>query len=127
MKERGYREEESETPAYRSEAEVQIARLLDCERIALRYEYPLAVMARERTRIWYPDFYRPEYGMMVEYCGRNDDPGDRERVEDKREFYRETGTDGVFRNKDSFQGDGPARILEQREDVLQKRMDRFYR
>jgi len=84
-------------------------------------------MDRERTRTWYPDFYRPEYGMIVEYCGMNDDPGYRKRVEHKREVYRETGTEGVFRNEDSFQGDGPGRILEQREEVLQKRMDRFYR
>lgn len=41
-------------PAYKSKAEIQIARLLDRERIAFRYEHPLAVIDRRMLRIWYP-------------------------------------------------------------------------
>ena len=38
-------------PAYKSKAEIQIARLLDRERIAFRYEHPLAVVDRGQTKI----------------------------------------------------------------------------
>ncbi len=127
MKERGYQKEVDETPAYRSKAEVQIARLLDREGIAFRYEHPLAVVDRKRTRIWYPDFYLPEYGMIIEYFGMNDDPGYRERAEHKMQVYRETGIEGVFLTEESLRGDWPARVVGQIEGVLRERMDRFCR
>jgi hypothetical protein len=127
MNVRSYREEGNETPAYRSKAEVQIARLLDREGIGYRYEQPLAVLDRDRTRIWYPDFYLPEYGMIIEYFGMNDDPGYRQRTEHKLAVYRQSGIEGVFLTEASLRGDWPARILGQIESVLQERMERFYR
>jgi hypothetical protein len=127
MKERGYQKEVDETPAYRSKAEAQIARLLDREGIAPRYEHPLAVVDREKTRIWYPDFYLPEYGMIVEYFGMNGDPGYSKRAKHKTEVYRKTGIEGVFLTEESFRGDWPGRILGQIEGILQGRLNRFYR
>ena len=124
---RGYRNEADERPAYRSKAEVQIARLLDREGIAFRYEHPLAVIDRQRTRIWYPDFYLPEYGMIIEYFGMNDDPGYRKRTEHKMQVYRETGIEGVFLTEESLRGDWPSRVVGQIEGILQGRLDRFYR
>lgn len=116
-----------ETPAYRSKAEVQIARLLDREGIAFRYEHPLAVIDRSRVRIWYPDFTLPEYGMIIEYFGMNDDPGYRRRAEHKIQVYWETGIEGVFLTEESLRGDWPARVVGQIEGVLQGRLDRFCR
>jgi len=127
MDERGYQEEENETPAYRSKAEVQIARLLDREGIAFRYEHPLAVIDRSRVRIWYPDFTLPEYGMIIEYFGMNDDPGNRRRAEHKMQVYQETGIEGVFLTEESFRGDWPARVVGQIEGILRERMERFCR
>jgi len=114
-------------PAYKSKAEVQIARLLDRERIAFWYEHPLAVIDRSKTRIWYPDFSLSGYGMIIEYFGMNDDPGYRKRTEHKMQVYRENGIEGVFLTEESFRGDWPARILRQIESILQGRLDRFYR
>jgi hypothetical protein len=48
---------------YRSKPELQIARLLEQNSIAYKYEHPMAVVDRGKTKIWYPDFYLPEYGM----------------------------------------------------------------
>ena len=127
MKDGGYQKEEDETPAYRSKAEVQIARLLDREGIAFRYEHPLAVSDRERIRIWYPDFTLPEYGMIIEYFGMNDDPGYRRRAEHKMQVYRETGIEGVFLTEESLRGDWPAKVVGQIEGILRERMDRFYK
>ena len=125
MEEERYQRENG-TPAYRSKAEVQIARLLDREGIRFRYEHPLAIIDRGRLRIWYPDFYLPEYAMIVEYFGMNGDPGYREQAEHKVQVYRETGIDGVFLTEESFTGDWPGRILGEVEGILQGRLDRFY-
>jgi hypothetical protein len=76
-------------PPYKSKAEIQIARLLDRERIAFRYEHPLAVIDRDKTKIWYPDFSLSDYGMIIEYFGMNDDSGYRKRAERKMQVYRE--------------------------------------
>jgi hypothetical protein len=88
-------------PTYRSKAEVQIARLLDREDIGFRYEHPMAVVDHGKTKIWYPDFYLPEYGMTIEYFGRNGDPGYEKRAEHKMDVYRETGIEGVFLTEES--------------------------
>jgi len=113
-------------PAYRSKAEIQIARLLDRERIAFRYEHPLAVIDRRMLRIWYPDFSLSHYGMIIEYFGMNGDPGYRKRSEHKVQVYRENGIDGLFLTEESFKGDWPAQIIGQIKGILQRRLDRFY-
>lgn len=127
MKEKGCRGETEKAPAYRSRGEIQIARLLDREGIGYRYEHPLAVVDRGRTRIWYPDFHLPEYGMIIEYFGMNGDPEYRKRAEHKMQVYREIGIEGVFLTEESLRGDWPGKILGQIEGVLQRRLDRFYR
>jgi hypothetical protein len=113
-------------PPYKSKAEVQIARLLDREQIAFRYEHPLAVIDRSKTRVWYPDFSLSDYGMIIEHFGMNDDPGYRKRAEHKMEVYRQNGIEGVFLTEESFKGDWPTRIVGQIEGILQERLDRFY-
>ena len=50
---------------YKSWGEEQIARLLDRNRITYQYEYPVAVVDRGKTRIYYPDFRLPEYGLIL--------------------------------------------------------------
>jgi hypothetical protein len=83
---------------YRSRAEVRIAGLLDREGIAYRYEHPLAVVDQNKTRIWYPDFCLPEYGMILEYFGINGDAEYDRRTEHKMRVYETTGVEGVFLN-----------------------------
>jgi hypothetical protein len=116
-----------ERPVYKSQAEVQVARLLDRERIAFQYEHPLAVIDRHKTRIWYPDFTLCDYGMIIEYFGMNADPAYHKRTEHKMRVYRDNGIQGVFLTEELFHGDWPARILGQIESILRGRLDRFYR
>lgn len=111
---------------YKSRGEEQIARLFERNGIAYRYEQPVAVVDRGKTRVWYPDFYLPEYGMIIEYFGVNGDPGYNERTKHKREVYKRTGIEGVFLTNESFKGDWPRRIMSQIEGILKKRLDRFY-
>ena len=127
MTEQHYHQRQTnEGPGYRSRAEVRIAGILDREEIAYRYEHPLAVVDQGKTRIWYPDFYLPEYGVILEYFGINGDAGYDRRTEHKMKVYETTGVEGVFLNEDSLSRHGPTGITRQIEDVLQQRLRRFY-
>ena len=113
-------------PAYKSWGEEQIARLLDRNCISYQYEYPVAVVDRGKTRVYYPDFRLPEYGMIIEYFGINGDSGYEQRKKHKMDVYKKAGIDGLFLTRDSLRGDWPARIMGQIEDILKNRLDRFY-
>jgi hypothetical protein len=111
---------------YRSKPELQIARLLERSNIAYKYEHPVAVIDRGRTRIWYPDFYLPEYGMIIEYFGINGSLDYDERTRHKTQVYKENGIEGLFLKDQSLKGDWPTKIMGQIEDILKNRLDRFY-
>jgi hypothetical protein len=126
MKEQRYRQQTDEFAEYKSRAEVQIANLLDRERIAYRYEHPLAVIDRGKVRIWYPDFYLPDYGMIIEYFGIRGDADYDRRTEHKMKVYRTTGIEGVFLNEQMLRTQWPTGVIRQIEDVLQQRLRRFH-
>ena len=111
---------------YKSKGEIQIARLFERNSIDYLYEYPLAVMDNGRTRIWYPDFQLPGYGMIIEYFGVNGKQNYDEQAKHKMKVYRQNGIEGLFLKEDCFRGDWPGRIVGQIEDVLKDRLDRFY-
>lgn len=57
-------------PALKSEGESKIARFL--EENSIKYHYEPGVLVyhpRDKPRIWYPDFYLPEFGAYIEYFG----------------------------------------------------------
>ena len=118
--------EKYEVQGRKSRGEVQIARLLERNRIKYKYEQPLAVIDRGKTRIWYPDFYLPEYAMIIEYFGVNGDSGYNERTKHKVDVYKQAGIEGVFLDESSLKGDWPNKIMGQVEDILKNRLDRFY-
>lgn len=111
---------------YRSKPELQIARLLGKNNIAYKYEHPVAVIDRGRTRIWYPDFYLPHYGIIIEYFGVNGDAGYDERTRHKAQVYKENGIEGLFLNENSLKGDWPTKIIGQIEGILKGRLEQFY-
>lgn len=111
---------------YRSKPELQIARLLEKNNIAYKYEHPVAVIDRGKTKIWYPDFYLPRYGMIIEYFGVNGDAGYEERTRHKTQVYNENGIEGLFLKDQSLKGDWPTKIIGQIEDILKNRLNRFY-
>ena len=111
---------------YKSRGETQIARFLGKNKIAYQYEHPVAVVDHGKTKIWYPDFSLPHYGMIIEYFGINGDSGYDERTKHKIEVYENNGIDGLFVKEDDLKGDWPAKILKGIEDILKNRLDRFY-
>ena len=110
----------------KSHGEVQIAKLLEKNGIAYQYEYPLAVIDRGKTRIWYPDFRLPEYGVIIEYFGVNGDSGYNARTRHKMEVYKNVGIEGIFLTEESLRGDWPTKIMSQIEGILKRRLDKFY-
>lgn len=116
----------NEQRKYKSKGEEQIARLLGREGITYKYEQPIAVVDRGKTKIWYADFYLPEYGLVVEYFGINGSQDYDERTKHKLEVYRQNGIEGLFLTRNSFKGDWPTRIIGQIEAILENRLDRFY-
>jgi hypothetical protein len=127
MEQNGIGEGNSIKPSYKSWGEEQIARLLDLNRMDYRYEHLVAVIDRGQTRIWYPVFWLPQYGMIIEYFGMVGDAGCDQRAGHKIKVYHQTGIDGLFLTRDSLRGDWPARILGEIEGILQARLDLFYR
>ncbi len=110
----------------KSKGEVQIARLLERNGIAYQYEYPMAVVDGGRTKIWYPDFRLPGYGLMIEYFGMNGDPSYDKRTDHKMKTYGRAGIEGLFLRSDDLKGDWPNRIMGQIEGILRQRLDRFH-
>jgi len=114
------------SPPYKSWGEEQIGRLLDKNAISYQYEYPVAVVDREKVRIVYPDFALPELGLIIEYFGMNGDAGYDEQTRHKIELYKQAGIEGLFLTRDSLRGDWPDRIMAQIEDILKYRLDKFH-
>lgn len=55
---------------FKSEGERRIAYFLDRNSIQYRYEPGVLInSAYEKPRIWYPDFYLPEFNTYIEYYG----------------------------------------------------------
>lgn len=113
-------------PAYKSWGEEQVARLLERNKIAYQYEHPLAVIDHGKTKIWYPDFRLPEYGMIIEYFGINGKSSYNEQTKHKTQVYRQNGIEGLFLTEKSFKGDWPGQIMGRIEDILKCRIKRYY-
>jgi len=110
----------------KSEGEKQIERLLRRCGLVYRYEYPLAVVERGKTRIWYPDFFLPEYGIIIEYGGL-DGEGYKAGVRYKKSVYEELGLPAIFVYPDSFRGYWPARFLAEIEAIEEGRVKNLAR
>lgn len=96
-------------PKFRSEGERKISRFLDSNSISYRYEPGVLVDSIcGRTRIWYPDYYLPEFKTYIEYYGmagnRNYDPG----ITTKRSVYKKMRLDVIsvypWMFKENWQG-----------------------
>ena len=81
---------------FKSEGERRIAGFLDDNSIKYQYEPGVLVNSYEyKPRIWYPDFYLPEFGSYIEYYGlagrQNYDRG----IKRKEVTYSKIGLDVI--------------------------------
>ena len=113
--------------ALKSRGEREIAGFLNEQRIAYQYEYPLAVIDRGQTRIWYPDFKLPEYGMIIEYFGMNGNHSYNDQMAHKMKVYQEAGIDGIYLIESSMRGPWQELITERIEQVLEGKLRKIQR
>ena len=112
---------------FKSKGEREIARFLEEEQIAYQYEYPLAVVDRGKTRIWYPDFKLPEYGMIMEYFGMNGDSSYNEQMAHKMKVYQDAGIDGIYLTELSLRGPWQEMVIERIEQTLEGKLRKIQR
>lgn len=90
-----------------------------------QYEYPLAIIDRGQTRIWYPDFRLPDYGVIVEYFGMNGDSNYNDQIVHKMRVYREAGIEGIYLMESTMRGPWQEMVDERIEQILQGRLNQF--
>ena len=79
---------------YKSAGERKIAGFLDCNNIRYLYEAPVLINSYDsKARIWYPDFYLPEFKSYIEYFGVQNDPAYAKGIKFKESVYRRMGMD----------------------------------
>ena len=109
---------------YRSRRESEIAGMLKRHGLGFKYEHPFAVVDRGRVRVWYPDFFLPEEGALIEYCGLNGHSDYDAGIEHKKKVYSRLGLPCLFLGPDNMKGYWPARILGWIEDVQADRLSK---
>ena len=106
-----------EHPNLKSEGERRIAYFLEGNSIKYHYEPGLLINSDEKPRIWYPDFYLPEFGAYIEYFGlvgrQNYDKG----IKRKETLYSKTGLAVIPVYPWTFSGNWQEYIMEELERI----------
>ena len=113
--------------SFKSKGEREIAEFLRGQQIAFQYEYPLAVVDRGKTKIWYPDFRLPEYGMIMEYFGMNGDSSYNEQMAHKMKVYQEAGINGIYLTESTMRGPWQEMVVERIEQTLEGKLRKIQR
>ena len=109
--------------SFKSRGERQIAGFLEQEKIAYQYEYPLAIVDRGKTKIWYPDFKLPEYDIIIEYFGMNGVQSYNSQMEHKLQAYRDAGINGIYLAESSMKGPWKRLVVERIEQILEGKLE----
>jgi len=110
---------------YASKAEAAIAGMFTHHGIGFRYEYPIAVLDRGRTRLWYPDVWVPEHGVIIEYNGMPENAECRARQEHKKLVYAEVGLPALFLEPTDLRGYWAGNVLDWMEATQRSRLSRL--
>ena len=113
--------------SFKSRGEREIAEFLSQQNIAYQYEYPLAVIDQDKTKIWYPDFRLPEYNMIIEYFGMMGNSGYDEQMRHKLKAYKEAGIDGIYLNELTLKGPWHELIIDRIEQNLEEKLSNIHR
>lgn len=84
---------ERKTENYKSEGERNIAEFLVNKKIGFKYERPVLVLDENKPRIFYPDFFIPEFALYLEYFGINGNGDYNKRTIHKEEIYKKNRID----------------------------------
>jgi hypothetical protein len=77
---------------YKSKGEKVIANILTKYEFNFKYEFPICVIDDNKTKIWYPDFYLPDFGIIIEFFGLyNSNDEYKKNAIHKKEVFAELG------------------------------------
>lgn len=85
-----------ESDCFKSNGERKIAKFFD--EIQIKYEYEAGTLVRDghqKQRLWYLDFYLPEFGMYVEYFGILNSPEYDKGIRTKRKVFSKMQMDVI--------------------------------
>ena len=81
---------------FKSEGERRIAYFLDSNSIKYKYEPGVLVdSVGQKPRIWYPDFYLPDFGAYIEYYGMVGQRQYERGIKTKQAVYGKMGIDVI--------------------------------
>jgi hypothetical protein len=81
--------------SFKSDGERKLADFFESYGISYIYERGVFIRDDGKTKIWYPDFYLPEYAVYVEYYGLVGDPDYDEGIKKKTDIYSSMGIDVI--------------------------------
>lgn len=105
-----------------SNGEKQIARMLRRHGMRFFYEHPVAVRDRGKVRVWYPDFWLPNFGIALEYAGVDGSEDYRNGIEHKKAVYQTNGLSCVFLDPESIHGYWPGQVIQEIRHALTVRL-----
>ena len=107
---------------YKSEGERKIAHFLGYNNIRYHYEAPVLINTHDsKTRIWYPDFYLPEFKTYIEYYGLAGDPQYDLGIKKKELSYQKSGLDVISLYPWTFKKDWRGYIMQKLKNNLLRR------
>jgi hypothetical protein len=112
---------------YKSSGERKIAQILNKYGIDFKYEFPVLITDEQnKQRIWYPDFYLPEFGMYIEYFGLEGNPEYDESTLKKLESYQRQQIDIISICPKHSQNGLESYLLNQIQHSLAYKQSNFY-
>lgn len=108
-----------------SRGEKQLARMFLHYNIRYFYEHPLGVIDRGKVRLYYVDFWLPEYATAVEYAGMATTETGRAGMEHKKTVYEESGIDCLWVLPDDLNGFWPKQVLGELRAISTRRLARL--
>ena len=101
----------------RSEGERRIANFLEDNSIKYQYEPALLINSEQKPRIWYPDFYLPEFATYIEYFGLVGNQNYDDGVKRKETLYSKEGLAVIPIYPWTFSGNWEGHIMNELERI----------
>lgn len=89
------------------------------------HEAPILVRDRGKPKIWYPDFYLPDFHTIIEYFGVEGDPGYERIKRRKQTVYRKNRIPAIYMSPRDLELDWREELLSEIERILVGRISEF--
>ncbi len=111
---------------FKSKGEIKIADFLD--EMGIKYLYEQGILVedyQQKQRIWYPDFYLPEFGMYIEYFGVVNDRDYEKGIHKKNAVYKKMTLDVIGIYPYMFKENWKKYIIGSIGQKVERQYDRF--